>query len=119
MNRREFLKGSMVTLLAIPLVGCSSDDDPTGTGGSTGGCQGTSATGSSSSGHTHTLCVPEGDLTNPPSGGKTYTTSVSGHTHMVTLSQSDLVTINGGSSVTVGSLSDSTGHEHSFTIQKA
>lgn len=119
MNRREFLKGSIVTLLAIPLVGCGSDDQPAGTGGSTNNsCQGTSATGSFV-GHTHTVCVLSTDLTNPPSGGGTYnTTSNSGHLHSVVLTQANLVTINGGASVTVDS-SSSSGHTHSFTIQKA
>ncbi len=119
-TRREFLKGSMATLVLVPLAACSSDDDsPMSAGGdSTGSCQGVASTGSSSAGHIHTVCVPDSDLTTPPAGGGTYTTSSdAGHTHSVTLTQAQLQSIAGGGSVTV--TSSSTGHTHDFSVKKA
>ncbi len=111
----------MATLILVPLVGCSDDDSsPTGTGngGNPGGCQGVSSTGSSSGGHIHTLCVPNSDLSSPPSGGGTYqTSSDAGHTHSVTLSQAQLQAIEGGGSATV--TSSSSGHTHDFLIEKS
>ena len=120
-TRREFLKGTFATLILIPLVGCSSDDDSpmsTGNGGNTGGCQGVSSTGSNSGGHVHTVCVPNSDLTNPPAGGSTYTTSSdAGHTHSVSLTQQQLQTIEGGGSVPV--TVTGSGHTHDFVIEKS
>lgn len=119
-TRREFLKGTFATLILIPLVGCSDDDSPTSTGdgGNTAGCQGVSSTGSNSGGHIHTVCVPNSDLTNPPAGGRTYTTSSdAGHTHSVALSQADLQSIEGGGSVQVKS--GGSGHTHDFVIEKS
>jgi len=118
-TRRDFLKGSMATLILVPLAGCSSDDDsPMNPGNGGGSCQGVSSTGSNSSGHIHTVCVPNSDLTSPPTNGGTYVTSSdAGHTHTVSLNQSQLQTIDGGGSVTV--TSSSTGHVHDFLIRKA
>jgi len=109
----------MATLILVPLVGCSDDGSPAGTGGDDGG-GGTndclSSTGSNSAGHIHTVCVPNTDLSSPPSGGATYTTSSdAGHTHTVNLSQAQLQTIAGGGSVTVTSSGPS--HTHSFSIE--
>ena len=117
LTRRDFLKGTMATLVLVPLAACSDDDSPTGTG-DTVGCQGVESTGSSSSGHIHTVCVPDSDLTSPPSGGNTYTTSNNGgHTHTVTLSQAQLQTIESGGSVTV--TSSGAGHTHDFMVEKS
>jgi hypothetical protein len=119
-TRREFLRGSMATLVLVPLAACSSDDGSPASagGGSQGGCQGAFSTGTSSSGHIHTVCVPESDLTNPPANGGTYTTSSNaGHTHAVTLTQAQLQSVAGGGSVTV--TSSSAGHTHDFSVQKA
>ncbi len=119
-TRREFLKGSVATLVLVPLAACSSDDgSPTSAGGgNTGGCQGVFSAGTNSSGHIHTVCVPETDLTTPPAGGGTYTTSsAAGHTHTVSLTQAQLQTAAGGGTVTV--TSSSTDHTHDFTVRKA
>ncbi len=118
LTRREFLKGSTATLILIPLAACSDDDSPVSAGGS-GACQGVLTTGSQSSGHVHTVCVPDSDLNNPPAGGGSYSTSsASGHTHTVNLSQAQLQTVSGGGSATVTS-SSSSGHMHDFLIRKA
>ncbi len=114
-SRREFLKGSMATLVLIPLAACSDDDSPMSAGGAA--CQGVSSTGSSSAGHVHMVCVPNSDLSNPPAGGRTYATTLdSGHTHSVNLSQAQLQTVAGGGSVTV--TSSSAGHTHDFLIRQ-
>ena len=116
-TRREFLRGSMATLVLIPLAACSDDDSPMSANGSSA-CQGVSSTGSRIAGHVHTVCVPDSDLNNPPAGGRTYTTSSdSSHAHSVNLSQTQLETVSGGGSVTV--TSSSTGHTHDFLIRRA
>jgi hypothetical protein len=110
----------MATLILVPLVGCSDDDgSPAGPGnGGSSGCQGVESTGTNSGGHIHTVCVPDSDLSSPPSGGGTYqTSSDAGHTHSITLSQAQLQTIEGGGSVTV--TSSSAGHTHDFMIEKS
>jgi len=117
-TRRKFLSGSMATLILVPLVGCSSDDDSPTSVENGSGCQGASSTGSNSAGHIHTVCVPNSDLDSPPSNGGTYTTSSdAGHTHSVSLTQAQLQTVGGGGTVTV--TSSPTGHTHDFLIQKA
>jgi hypothetical protein len=118
LTRRQFLKGTMTTLVLIPIVGCGSDGgSPSGTG-NPGTCEGVSSTGTNTGGHIHTLCVPTSDLTSPPASGRTYTTSSnSGHTHSVTLSQVQLQNVESGGSVTVDSTGG--GHTHAFTIEKA
>ena len=119
MTRRRFLEGSLTTLVLLPLAGCGSDDSsPTGAGDGPNSCAGVSSTGSNSSGHVHTVCVPNSDLANPPANGATYVTSTdSGHTHSVTLNQAQLQTVANNGSVTV--TSSSTGHTHDFMIRKA
>jgi len=118
-TRRDFLKGSLATLVLVPIVGCSGGDSPSAPGGGNpSGCEGLSTTGSSSSGHIHTLCVPDSDLSSPPASGVTYTTSSSdGHTHTVSLNQSQLQTIAGGGSVTV--TSSGPVHTHNFAVKMA
>jgi len=118
-TRRNFLKGSLATLVLVPIVGCSGDDSPAAPGGGNPtGCQGLSSTGSSSSGHIHTLCVPDSDLSSPPASGVTYTTSSDGgHTHTVNLNQSQLQNIAGGGAVTV--TSSGPGHTHNFLVEMA
>jgi hypothetical protein len=123
-TRREFLSGATVTLLLIPIAACSSSSNAssgeTGVTGDSGlpGCDGVGATSSVANNHTHTVCVPETDLTNAPAAGGTYVTSnVLSHTHNVTLTQAQLQALNVGQSVTL----TSTGIEpnHDFTLQKA
>lgn len=117
-TRREFLKGSIGILILIPIAACSSDDDSPVSADVDQGCQGVFSTGSNSSGHVHTVCVPNSDLTNPPTNGTTYVTSSdAGHTHTVSMTQAQLQMVGGGGSVTV--TSSSTGHTHSFVIMKA
>ena len=121
-TRREFLTGATTTLVLIPVAAlglgteaCSSSS----TDGSSGGaCNGVASTSSVANNHTHTVCVPTTDLTNPPASGASYTTSIAlGHSHTVALTQQQLQSINGGQSVTV----TSTGVEpnHDFSIKKA
>lgn len=120
-TRRDFLKGSMATLILIPIGACSDDDSPAapGDGGSNpGACNGVQSTGSNSGGHIHTVCVPGSDLQNPPAGGGSYqTSSDAGHTHTVALSQAQLQSIAGGGTETVTSTGGT--HTHDFTIKMA
>jgi len=111
LSRREFLAKSTVTLVLVPvatsMIGCGDDSGAS--------CPGIDTTSTVTNGHTHTVCVPTADLTNP-TGSKTYTTSTdAGHNHTVTLTMQQLTTINGGGSVTVTS---STPAPHNFTIMK-
>jgi hypothetical protein len=122
LTRRDILTRGTTLLLLVPVLGCSMSSTTT-TPGAT--CAGTSVFSSVDAAHTHTVCVLDSDLTNPPVGGVTYTTSVNGeHTHIVTLAQADLTAIHGGQTVTVTSTSDvdpinGMAHTHSFAISKA
>ncbi len=125
-TRREFLNGATVTLLMIPLgvaaCGSSNNSSPAGISDDDGGVpgcdDGIGVTGTIANNHTHTICVLDTDLTNPPAAGVTYVSSnVLSHTHNVTFTQAQLQTINGGASVTVtSSAPDPT---HNFTVMKA
>ncbi len=127
LTRRELLSKSTVLLLMVPVagaaLGCSSSNDaspsPSTNDGGTGACQGIFETSTVTSSHTHTLCVPETDLTSPPSAGAVYTTSFDAshtHTHTVTLSQAQLQSVAGGATITV---TTSSPLPHNFTIAKA
>jgi hypothetical protein len=113
LNRREFLSRGTVALLLVPMAACGASSAMASPGAS--GCAGFSATSSVALGHTHTVCVLETDLTNPPSAGVTYTTSGPDPTHTVTLTAAQLSAINGGQSVTV-TTSTSAGHTHEFVL---
>jgi hypothetical protein len=113
--RREFLKsagGGMVALTVI-ITGCGggSDGNPPPSG-----CTGIERSSTVVDGHTHTLCVPQADLSSPPAAGQSYTTSVNGHAHEVTLTAADLMSIAGGGTVTV-TTSITLGHAHMFTLK--
>jgi hypothetical protein len=114
-GRRQFLKqagGGMVTLTVLA-AGCSggSDGEPPPQG-----CTGIQRVSTLVDSHTHSLCVPQEDLNNPPAGGRTYTTSVVGHAHQVTLSAADLTGIAGGGTVMVTTtLND--GHTHQYSLR--
>ena len=108
-TRRQFIE--TITLLLIP-VGCSGSSD-TGAGS---GSNCTPSTSSNVQGHTHSICVPAADLTNPPAGGNTYPTSTdAGHSHDVTLTADELSAIQSGMIVMVETTNVGN-HTHSFTI---
>src|SRR5580693_6319512 len=115
LSRRELLNQSTVLLLLVPVAGlaaCSSNNTD-----AAASCNGVFETSTVTNNHTHTLCVPTTDLTNPPAAGTTYTTSFNdGHDHTVTLTQAQLQTIEGGGSVTV---TTSVPFPHDFTISKS
>ena len=113
-TRREFVTQATMTLFLVPLaaVACSSGSNPSSPGGS---CNGLDPTSTVALGHTHTVCVLSSDLSNPPSGGVTYTTSGPDPTHTVTLTQAQLQSIQSGQSVTV-TTSIANNHTHDFTI---
>jgi hypothetical protein len=119
-TRREVLSATTM-LLVVPLapLACSSSSSSAGSspGADSGnGCDGIFETSTVTNNHTHTLCVPTADLTNPPAAGKVYTTSLTlGHTHTVTLTQAQLQSIEGGGSVTVTTSGPAA---HMFTISK-
>jgi len=116
LSRRQFVSRTTVALLLVPLAACSSNG---GAGSdSASDCSGVSSTSSVALGHTHTVCVLETDLTNPPSAGVTYTTSAPDPTHTVTLTAAQLASISGGTSVTV-TTSTNGNHNHQFAISKA
>lgn len=119
LTRRELLAQSTVMLLMVPAASAAAAACSSGGSGSsnTNGCDGVFETSTVTNNHTHTLCVPTSDLTNPPSAGVTYNTSTdANHSHTVQLSQAQLQSINGGGSVTV---TTSAPAAHNFTIVKA
>jgi hypothetical protein len=96
LNRRQFVSGATVALLLVPVV-ASGAGSAMSSGAS--GCTGVSATSSVALGHTHTVCVLQADLPNPPSAGATYTTSGPDPTHTIALTAAQLSASNGGQSV--------------------
>jgi hypothetical protein len=125
-TRRELLTRGTTLLLFVPvvgpivgsMVGCSSGSDSPS-------CDGIDSTSTmDATQHTHTVCVPTSDLTNPPAAGVIYTTSSdSMHTHKVMLTQANLTAINTGQAVPVTSSSDNDPinnmiHSHVFSIRK-
>ncbi len=118
LDRRELLVRTGVILLLVPIVGCSSYGS-SGASADAASCDGVDTTSSVAASHTHTLCVPNTDLSSPPATGATYTTSNNGgHTHTVTLAQAQLQQIEAGGTVTVTS-SNVQGHTHTFAIHRA
>lgn len=121
-GRRGFLRcvGGGIAVLTLTPLGCSNDDDDPAT------CEGLQASSRVTSRHTHTVCIPMQDLSNPPAGGGTYVTSNftsddggyagGAHTHMVTLTAANLGALAAGSSVTTAS-SESELHIHDFVIR--
>jgi hypothetical protein len=113
LNRREFVSGTTIAFLLVPLAACSSGGGATP--GSASDCSGLSATSSVALGHTHTVCVLETDLTSRPAAGVTYTTSLPDPMHTIFLTAAQLSMINGGQSVTV-TTSTNGNHNHQFVL---
>jgi hypothetical protein len=111
MNRREFLIHATIGGVTVPLlvteIGCSEDEN--------GGPGGASETFVSSlfPGHTHTIVIPDGDLT--AGGAHTYTSSSTGHTHTVELSGQQINDLTVGCVVTQVS-SNNDNHTHTWRI---
>ncbi len=77
-----------------------------------------SRTTSTTSGHAHTVAVPASDMT-AASAAHTYTTSSAGtpaHTHQVSLTAAQFTQLQGGTTLTVNTDPDATGHQHSVTL---
>jgi hypothetical protein len=121
LTRRALLATGTTVLLLVPILGCSSSSSTAD--GAT--CNGVDSTSTVNSAHTHSVCVPTTDLTNPPAAGATYTTTnVSQHIHTIMLTQAELTAINAGTATPVTSSSDvdpinNLAHTHDFTITKA
>ncbi len=111
----------LVPVVPAVLQACSSSPPD----GPSNSCAGTDPLSTVNEGHTHSVCVPTSDMTNPPAAGATYTSSNDGnHTHTITLSAAQLSMIASGQSVHVTSSSDvdpKTGlaHTHDWTITMA
>jgi len=112
LTRREFAMTALAALLFVALAGCSESlpTDP-----EVPNCEGVSSTSTTAAGHSHVICIPDGDLSVTPASGRTYTTThEAGHTHELALTQVQLQTIATGGTITVtvvGSL-----HNHNFTF---
>jgi hypothetical protein len=120
MQRRDFLKGVGLTLIAIPVLpACVVDERryrsepplvPPTSGGEAGGIESFLVANSDSSGHSHQFeitCSEEG------ANGRTYV-ATGPHTHEVTLSRAQLAAVFAGDRVTVQT---STPHAHTWLIQ--
>ena len=69
--------------------------------------------------HTHGVTLWRNEIENPPSGGMARATSlVNSHIHTFAMSQSQLQSVKDGAKVDIVTSTDSTGHTHTFTIQK-
>jgi hypothetical protein len=114
LTRREFLsQAGYVSLLLVPIASACGSSNSSGSS-----CDGVSSTSTVVSGHSHSVCVPSSDLTNPPANGGTYTTSGPDPTHTITLTAAQLAAIQQGQSVAV-TTSVNGAHTHDFTLAKA
>ena len=111
MNRREFLVRATIGGVSVPLlireVGCGSSKSTNPPADSR------SFTSSTNSGHSHTITIPNSDLSSTST--KNYTSSSTGHTHTVTLTAAHFDTLSSGCKVTVIS-SVGGGHTHTWEI---
>jgi hypothetical protein len=103
-TRRDFLLGSMVTLVFVPACGNSTNGTPDT------GPAGPSCTSQISANHGHVLRVPASDLMSTTD--KTYNIQgTADHSHDVTFTAAQLATLGSGSPVAVPSTL-SAGHTH-------
>lgn len=118
MERRKFLIGLGITLIAGPAVislkGCGGGSSSDNAAAPANGFSVTS--NPDNTGHTHNVTILLTDLTAPPAGGKTYTSDGS-HQHQITLSQQQLTDVNNGGSDSVTSTFVA-GHSHEWAIRK-
>ena len=125
LTRRELLARGTTVLLLVPIISsCSSNNSSSADAAAS--CSGIDSTSTVNADHTHDICVPTTDLTNPPAAGVTYTsTNVGMHTHTLMLTQAQLMTIESGGSVGPITSSatndpiDNMVHTHDWTIMKA
>jgi hypothetical protein len=117
-TRRQFLSSTVAVLILVPACASSSSGTSSGADGGTKGCDGVSSTSTVALGHTHTVCVPQSDLSNPPEEGATYTTSPPMPMHTITLTAAQLASIEAGQTVTV-TTSTNANHNHMFSITKS
>ncbi len=87
-------------------------------GSSYNNAQGTTYTSSAggTDNHTHTFVLPTSAVQSPANGYSGTTSATDSHTHSVTIPSSQLSSIAGGTAVTVTTTTDSTGHQHAFTL---
>ena len=126
MTRKEFIVLTFALVgVGATAAGCSSENGNGGGAGSNGNAGSNGAVTcddplpasqqSDSTGHTHSVSVPESALDG--SSAQTFTTSsAGGHTHMITLSANSLATIRAGGSVTVTSTTNGN-HTHNYAVR--
>jgi hypothetical protein len=69
--------------------------------------------------HTHGVQVTRLAIESTPADGYSHATSlVNSHVHTFTMSQAQLLSVKNGATVDIVTSTDSTGHTHTFTIQK-
>lgn len=116
MDRREFLVRATIGGITVPLLvrelGCDGNGGP---GPDPGGS--TTFPSQEVQGHSHSITLPDSDLT--AGTGRSYTsTSSVGHTHTVSLSTADFATLNRGCRViTVSGGGGSGNHTHLWEIR--
>jgi hypothetical protein len=121
LSRRQFFEHaatSTVALLLAPACTGQSYESPSLTTSTAAACPGVAAASSVVLQHSHSLCVPDVDLSSPPPTATYETTESEGHTHLVSLSGLQLNAINGQQAVPA-STSITENHLHQFTIVKA
>ncbi len=111
MERRTFFvkAGALFSMpLIITEIGCSDSNDDSDT---------FLATSSNGTGHTHTVTISLTNVNDPPSNDITLNTSSAGHVHQIVLTQTDYEDLAAGNTIQKNTISDSTGHSHTFSIK--
>ena len=115
-ERRDFLVSLVVLPLGAAVAGCGEDKtEPQGNGGS---CDGVDGVSTEAFGHTHTVCVPQATLDEPPAEGTIITTDrvADTHTHTITLTTKQLTTLADESGMVTVTTSATLDHTHQFTL---
>ncbi|MGE5809441.1 MAG: hypothetical protein ACM32I_09970 [Nitrospirota bacterium] len=118
MDRREFLIGLGIALVAGPAAISLNSCGSSSSSGSPTPANGFSVQSSVTNNHTHNVTILFADLQAQPTGGVTYTSDGATHFHKIQLTQQQLADINNGGTDSVTSIPDNTGHSHEWTIKK-
>ena len=117
-ERRDFLVSLIVIPLGATVAGCGEDKGAGSDAGADASCDGIDGVSTEIFAHTHTICVTQAMLDEPPADGVVITTErvAETHTHTITLTAKQLTTLAKGSGLVNLDTSTNREHFHRFTL---